>query len=212
MRKVKGLALPSGSPASFGVLPGAITSTTPEMSLRGRDIERGDAAPRDAARRHHGIEHALGVMVGRIAGAARDLEFAVAPRQRLADRRPVAKSGWCQTWAAAPRLEAKGEAGRAGRRSGVPVQPPAGQGPHGDPAGEFDLEGVVAGRLRVGQARSRRRGETPPLRACRAGKRRFGLPRPPGLQGDAAEGEPGLDDGGSSSILSAAAAETTAKA
>ena len=55
------------------------------MRLRRRDVEGGDAAARDAAHRQNGVEHAGGMVVGGVAGAAGDLQDAVAAGQRLAD-------------------------------------------------------------------------------------------------------------------------------
>ena len=63
------------------------------MRLGGRDIERRDAAARDAADRQHGVEHAGRVVVGGVAGGAGDLQDAVAAGERLADVRAVPDMG-----------------------------------------------------------------------------------------------------------------------
>ena len=59
------------------------------MSFRGRNVEKGDAAARDAADRQDRVEHAGRMLVGGVACGAGDLEHAVAPGERLADVRAV---------------------------------------------------------------------------------------------------------------------------
>ncbi len=63
------------------------------MRLGGRDVERRHAAARDRARTDGRVEQAFGMVVGREAGRAGDLENAFAPGQRLADVRAVAGMG-----------------------------------------------------------------------------------------------------------------------
>jgi hypothetical protein len=60
------------------------------MCLGCGDVERGYPAARDRAHRHHGMQHTLGMVVGRKGRSTRDLEDAVAPRQRLAAGRSEA--------------------------------------------------------------------------------------------------------------------------
>ena len=97
------------------------------MGLGGRDIEKGDAPARDAADREHRIEHAGRMIVGGISGGAGHLEHAVAAGERLADVRAVADMGGrlgerdLRHGATTPETAAKGEAGSAGMRSGVPA-------------------------------------------------------------------------------------------
>ena len=59
------------------------------MGFRGGDIEKSDAAARDAADRQNRIEHAGRMVVGGITGGARDFEDAVAAGEGLADVRAV---------------------------------------------------------------------------------------------------------------------------
>ncbi len=59
------------------------------IRLRGRHVEEADAAARDAAHCEIGVEHAGWVIVGRVAGSARDLQDAVPARERLPDTRAV---------------------------------------------------------------------------------------------------------------------------
>ena len=59
------------------------------MGLRGRDVEKSDAAARDAAHRQDRVEHAGRMLVGGIAGGTRDFEHAVTARERLPDVRAV---------------------------------------------------------------------------------------------------------------------------
>ena len=95
------------------------------MGLRGRHVEKGDAAARDAADRQDRVEHAGRMVVGGVAGGARDFQHAVAAGERLADVRAVpdmrGRPGECDLrhhgMDASPETEAKGEAGRAGTRS-----------------------------------------------------------------------------------------------
>ena len=44
------------------------------MGFRGRNIEKCDAAARDAAHRQDRVEHARRMLIGGVAGGARDLE------------------------------------------------------------------------------------------------------------------------------------------
>ena len=53
------------------------------MRFRGLDVEKSDAAARDAADRQHRVEHAGRMVVGGIAGAARDFEDPVTAGERL---------------------------------------------------------------------------------------------------------------------------------
>ena len=59
------------------------------MGLGGRNVEKSDAAARDAADRQDRIEHAGRMVVGGVAGGTRDFEHAVAAGERLADVRAV---------------------------------------------------------------------------------------------------------------------------
>ena len=59
------------------------------MGFRGRNVEKGDAAARDAADRQHRVEHAGRMLVGGVAGGTRDFEHAVPPGERLTDVRAV---------------------------------------------------------------------------------------------------------------------------
>src|SRR5262249_36286568 len=72
------------------------------------------------------MQHAWRMVVGGVAGLARHLQDAVAARERLADARAMpeisgiaGKSEFVH--ALAPASEEKGEAGKAGRREGVPL-------------------------------------------------------------------------------------------
>ena len=93
----------------------------------------------------------------------------------------------------APETEAKGEAGSAGTRSGVPAAASVERAHHDAPR-ELDLEAVVAGRLRLGERRLGGAAEAlrhPAVRrpACASAARaRHGFAR------DAAEREPRLHD------------------
>ena len=59
------------------------------MGFRGRDIERSDAAARDAAHRQNRVEHAGRMMVGGVAGGTGDFEDAITAGERLTDVRAV---------------------------------------------------------------------------------------------------------------------------
>jgi hypothetical protein len=59
------------------------------MGFRRRDIEKCDAAARDAAHRKHGIEHAGRMVVRGVFGSTRHLEHALAAGVRLANVRPL---------------------------------------------------------------------------------------------------------------------------
>ncbi len=55
------------------------------MGFRSLNIERGDAAARDAADRENRVEHPGRMVVGGVAGRTRDLEDAIAAGQGLTD-------------------------------------------------------------------------------------------------------------------------------
>ena len=59
------------------------------MGFRGLDIEKRDTAARDAAHRHHRIEHPGRMVVGGVASGTRDFEHAVTAGERLTDVRAV---------------------------------------------------------------------------------------------------------------------------
>ena len=63
------------------------------MRLGGLDVEVGHAALGDAGHAEHGVQHALGVMVGGVAGGTGHLEEALAAGHGLAHRRAVADAG-----------------------------------------------------------------------------------------------------------------------
>jgi hypothetical protein len=86
---MKGLVFASGSWASAGRLAGVITSTTPGWAFRGRNVEKSDAAARDAADRQDRVEHAGRMLVGGVAGGTRDFEHPVPPGEGLTDVRAV---------------------------------------------------------------------------------------------------------------------------
>ena len=97
------------------------------VALGGLHVEEGHATARDAADRQNRMEHAGRVVIRGIAGFALDLQHAVAAGQRLADIRAVPEMGGSlgeagsQASCSAPGMDEKGEAGRAGTRSGVPA-------------------------------------------------------------------------------------------
>ena len=89
------------------------------MRLGGGDIERRDPAAGDAADRHDGVGHALGVGVGGVAGGAGDFQDAFTPGQGLADAGAHADVGG---GLGLGRLRHGGlllEPGRRGRRGGL---------------------------------------------------------------------------------------------
>src|SRR6266851_1938680 len=69
------------------------------------------------------------------------------------------------------------------------------QSPRHDSTCELDLEGIVTGRLRVRERRLGGAAEGGFIRTC-TGQRLLRRVRPPGLQGNAAERDPRLDDDG----------------
>src|SRR5258705_8766460 len=69
------------------------------------------------------------------------------------------------------------------------------QSPRHDSTCELDLEGIVAGRLRVRERRLGGAAKGGFIRMC-TGQYLLGRASPPGLEGDTAERDPRLDDGG----------------
>ena len=59
------------------------------MGFRGRNVEKGDAAARDAADRQDRVEHTGRMLVGGVAGGTRDFEHPVPPGEGLTDVRAV---------------------------------------------------------------------------------------------------------------------------
>ena len=59
------------------------------MGFRGRNIEKSDAAARDAAHRQDRVEHPGRMVVGGVAGGTRDFEDAITAGERLTDVRAV---------------------------------------------------------------------------------------------------------------------------
>ena len=167
-----------------------MTSTTPGWRLGRRDVEEGHAAARDAADRQHGIAACRADGCRRRSGAC-PVTFRT-PSRRV--------SGWpmfepCRRWAGAwVRLisgvmerSGNGGEGRGRQRRNALGRSRRGerQRAHDDPARELDLEGVVAGRLCVGErrlrgARGRRRRRAGGLRASSSAARaRHGLAATP---------------------------------
>ncbi len=59
------------------------------MGFGGGNIEKGDAAARDAAHRQDRVEHPGRMVVGGVAGGTRDFENSVTAGERLSDVRTV---------------------------------------------------------------------------------------------------------------------------
>ena len=156
---MKGLAFRSGSSASAGRLAGVMTSTTPGWALAASTLRERDAAASDAADRDDGVEHPRRMIVGGISGGAGDFQDAVAAGQRLADVRAVAnmrrRFGVSAMSGMERQLRERRQRGTPAAPAGAPAcrRPRASERPHHDTPGEFDLEGVVAGRFCAGERR-----------------------------------------------------------
>ncbi len=59
------------------------------MGLRGRNIKKSHTAARNGARRQDRVEHPGRMVVGGIAGGARDFENSITAGERLSDVRTV---------------------------------------------------------------------------------------------------------------------------
>ena len=90
---MKGLVFASGILAELRLVVGRHDLDDARMGFRRGNVEKGDAAARDAAHRQHRIEHAGRMIVGRVTGGAGDLKNPIAAGQRLTDIRAVPNMG-----------------------------------------------------------------------------------------------------------------------